>query len=522
MPNDLHAPRGRLVLLIVLSLTLSITPPLFAQFEAPVSRPLDVTWPLDYVTHDFDQDGSSDLAVAAATGTGSRVNILVGDPQGQLKIEYELRFDVGLAAITAADINGDTIPDLIVTLAKTAEQPDSYCGTSGNNAIFVGDVFEGLPEFRFAGCISGASVQAFDANDDGFDDLLVDTRVLLGDGAGAFTETAVLSTDPPLQLGDGNGDGIADIFTTWGETYCGAGDGTFARCLLTAMAHGAVTDMNGDGLSDTVDAVATSFMQIPYTVVLFDFCGGGRTFYKVRGSGRGSGRYRPWRPTPGVRCRGTTTRYRTEIRTTAVQVVLNNGDGTTSTLLGPDVTGVIQSLIATDLDNDGTEDVLASLDDGHTVALFYGNGDGTLVGPDILDVPHGSQDLIVDDWNGDGYADIAWFDLPLETDHTLQVMFQVPPADASTSPPPEEPVPADQPTTPTTSSGETIEVEGAITGVEADSIVVEDVIVRYTDATTIKFEDGFGLSFAIGQPTQVKGTAHTDGSITAIKIQIGG
>lgn len=160
------------------------------------------------------------------------------------------------------------------------------------------------------------------------------------------------------------------------------------------------------------------------------------------------------------------------------------------------------------------------------MAVLRGAGEGRLEGPEMLDAPHGTEPVFLDDWNGDGYADLAWFDMPPETDHTLQVMFQIPPAGATTDTPPAtdqaatDPPPA--PTPDTGSTGQSIDIERAVTAVGMGYINIDAVTTRYTGETDIKFEDDAGPGFVVGQPAQAKGTENDGGSVPATKTQIGG
>ncbi|MCB1772027.1 MAG: VCBS repeat-containing protein [Gammaproteobacteria bacterium] len=410
-------------LLIVMALSLAASLPAQAAFNPAVAKKLDVDVPLDYLSADLNDDGASDLVVAGDTASGSRLNILIGDSVGELKIEHEELFTAPFGSVTLGDVNNDGTPDLLVHLAKSPGQSDSVCGTSGDNVVLLGSVFEGLPQYTLGSCFDGDYVQAFDANADGNDDLLVDSRVLLSNADGTFTQSQDFGTTTELQISDVNGDGIPDVYVDAMQAFCGNGDGTFLACDSINSVIGGLLDMNGDDASDVVTAIPTAYVQQAYTVTLFNFCGGGRTFYKS-GSGRGSGRYRPWRPASGVACRGTATRYRDIVTRTAIEVTLNLGQGVTSTLVSQDVDGIIQSIHVQDINGDGVMDVLASLG-GTSLMLFRGKGDGSLGTPEPISSTHGGSALFMDDWNGDGLPDIGWFYVPPDTDPELQVMFQV-------------------------------------------------------------------------------------------------
>jgi|GEM_PF-6611063 len=80
----------------------------------------------------------------------------------------------------------------------------------------------------------------------------------------------------------------------------------------------------------------------------------------------------------------------------------------------------------------------------------------------------------------------------------------------SAPPPPAGPTP----------TGQVVELQGTISAVAVDSIVVNGTTVRWTASTIIKFNTST-QSFAIGQPIQLKGDEYSDGSVVAIKVEVG-
>ena len=92
-----------------------------------------------------------------------------------------------------------------------------------------------------------------DLNNDGYEDLIIGTRVFLSKGNGTYTElSASLSASPQL-LGDFNGDGKLDLIAG-NRMYLGRGDGTFrsagAISLLAGSIATAAADVNHDGKLD--------------------------------------------------------------------------------------------------------------------------------------------------------------------------------------------------------------------------------------------------------------------------------
>jgi len=80
--------------------------------------------------------------------------------------------------------------------------------------------------------------------------------------------------------------------------------------------------------------------------------------------------------------------------------------------------------------------------------------------------------------------------------------------------------PAPPPPAGPTPTGQVVELQGTISAVAVDSIVVNGTTVRWTASTIIKFNTST-QSFAIGQPIQLKGDEYSDGSVVATKVEVG-
>ncbi|MCP4275758.1 MAG: hypothetical protein GY779_05330, partial [Gammaproteobacteria bacterium] len=66
-----------------------------------------------------------------------------------------------------------------------------------------------------------------------------------------------------------------------------------------------------------------------------------------------------------------------------------------------------------------------------------------------------------------------------------------------------------------------VELDGTIQEVGTSYISVSGVKVWYTTSTVIKFEDGNGTTFQVGQQVELKASQNNDGSATAKKSQVG-
>ncbi len=311
--------------------------------------------------------GTATVVIAATDGanrdtTSFTVTVIdAGDAPGEAPFAPPfLHVGAGLTphTVTAADINKDGIPDLVLA-------------NLGSNTLSILPGRGGL-EFDMRTNLTTSTrphtVIPRDLNGDGNLDLAVSQigansfAVFLGRGDGTFGPR----TDFPLQgspvfigIGDFNEDGKPDVVAsnqTLGslEISIGAGDGTFGATTsypTGANAHGVViADFNGDGHADV--AVAG---------------------YTVGGN---------------------------------VSVLLGRGDGTFQTKRDFS-TSFPHTLAAGDLDQDGDADLVVSNFDTGRITIALGNGDGTFA--TLPEIPTGknAHASAVGDVNGDGRADIV-------------------------------------------------------------------------------------------------------------------
>ncbi len=246
------------------------------------------------------------------------------------------------AGVIFADLNGDGNPDMIV--ADTGSQTDL-----GGAVVFLGSpsgTFQAPATYTAHG--APAAIAAADFNHDGNVDLAVanhstgDVTVLLGRGDGTFLQPrtyAALTNASSVAAADLNRDGKLDLAVVGSGgsivALLGNGDGTFQAPTRAFPAAGPMTnfvalgDFNADGIPDA--AVA---------------------------SGQAS----------------------------AVAILLGNGDGSFGAPASYPVAAQPSSLIVTDINGDGSLDILAAtgtpylIAGGHAdgqVSVLLGNGDGS-------------------------------------------------------------------------------------------------------------------------------------------------
>ncbi len=147
---------------------------------------------------DFNRDGRTD--VATANNLGQSVSVLLGNGDGTFQAPVNYALGEGPRILTAVDLNGDTLADLVVAT------PSAVFVLQGN-----GDgTFQG-PALHSSG--SGLSALAVaDFNQDGTPDVArvssqLNSVTVLG------AAYAVGSTPGAVAVGDFNGDGLPDLVT---------------------------------------------------------------------------------------------------------------------------------------------------------------------------------------------------------------------------------------------------------------------------------------------------------------------
>jgi uncharacterized protein (TIGR03437 family) len=249
------------------------------------------SFPTAVVLADFNGDHRLDAAVANSgdpnnpADTGS-VSILFGNGDGSF--QAPVNYSVGTLrplSLTAADLNGDGVPDLAVATGS----PSFTNLVPGAVTILLNN---GKGSFTSAATIPAGpsagqklALASGDLNGDNFNDLAIldynpstftnHVAIYFNNHSGGFTAgPAFASTQPEmltfLALTDFNGDGNLDLILSGGAyaTYAlGNGDGTFQAEQNLFFAGSApdavaVTDINGDHRPDLVFADSPGFATV--------------------------------------------------------------------------------------------------------------------------------------------------------------------------------------------------------------------------------------------------------------------
>lgn len=302
-------------------------------------------------------DGSfENVRFQAGYGLNGGIALSIGDAlavriaDGGYLLEQTIA-DSALAAIVAADFNGDGASDFAVSRGSAAIEMRVYLN-DGTGSSFT------QQSFGHASPNSG-DIHAADFDADGDLDLMTvedyngTVTYFSNDGSGGFSleyQGATVGAPTSAAVGDFNGDGNLDFATAVGGSLglvAGNGDGTF-QAPVTTVIPGAQpwissADFDNDGVTELVLASST-----------------GIRIYA--GSPSGSFTELAFYGVPGSRIR----------------------------------TG--------DVNGDGLADVAYA--SGSNVSIQLGNGDGTLGSPATYAVSGSINDLRLSDLNGDGRADV--------------------------------------------------------------------------------------------------------------------
>jgi hypothetical protein len=337
-----------------------------------------------------------------------------------------------------ADVNGDSIPDLVVANSSSSNSP------GGTVSVLLGNGNGSFqPQRAFDVGNYPQSVVVADINGDGRPDLVTantfdDTvTVLLGTSQDLFQGQggASFRTQGPFPVGkepssvvaaDINKDGIPDLITAnqsdnTVSVLLGNGDGTFKPQVSFPVGAEpyavAVADLDGDG---SLDLVVANYQDGTISVLL----------------GNGNGTFRNLDPVPvgngpyaigiaDVNGDGTLDLVVPNYLDDTVRVLLGNGDGT---FQDPDPFPVGSGPCAVqvaDVNRDHKPDLLvANKKDGTVSVLLNKTRDGaaklTFADPRTVLVGKMPEDLAVVDLNGDGLLDLITANAADDTVSVLQ------------------------------------------------------------------------------------------------------
>lgn len=341
--------------------------------------------PLDMVSGDFNGDGAADLATINAT----HLSLLLGNGDGTFGSAQHSSAGSGLRGLAAADLNGDSRVDLIITRNGT----EGFVRVLLNDGADAGGnvAFQAPRDFSTGGNTMPGAIAVGDLNGDGKLDVAAvqaggsNVTVLLGSGDGNLQgggQFALGGSDPgAIALGDLNGDNKLDLVTS-----------------NRASSNVSVLLNNGNDVAGNVifqGARNTSLYGFADGVAVGDFDANGKLDLAATSSVPYYGYYGGYYGAAGY-----------------VNVLLGNGDGT---FAAAQTTWANNSRLgevaAADFNGDGKLDVATP--DGFVQPMrvdptvLLGRGDGTFDSPYHFDGGYGPIALVATDLSGDTAPDVS-------------------------------------------------------------------------------------------------------------------
>jgi hypothetical protein len=411
---------------------------------------------------DFNGDGKIDVVVPSVAQ--KLVTVMLGNGDGTFLAGSAFSTVYEPHTILAGRFNGDQHLDLVVAMTL-----------SSNRFVYV---YFGDGTGHFSGGLATNITQSLlhyppvDLNGDNKTDLIGESRVFLGDGAGGFTTMPTTAIGTDVVVDDFNHDGKRDLASVSGSSYnevvwvsLGNGDGTFQSTVSYRAGHAYqsmdVSDLNGDGHADLLVSGSTGSSTVgvllgkgdgtfhpvelwlsnasPFMILADDFDRDGKVDFVtaideelralsfVRGNGDGTfATYRAFRPGTYV-WYGVPTDMNGDGKQDVVAlqehegqpwdlaVLLNDGSGKLAApILSPSGAGgqYGPALAIGDLNNDSESDavVVESSYAGSVYRALLGNGDGTFAAPVVFSIPATGR-IKLGHFNGDSNLDLYVDDL---------------------------------------------------------------------------------------------------------------
>jgi hypothetical protein len=321
-----------------------------------------------------------------------------------------------------ADVNGDARPDLVV--------PTSTYSLSGGTAEILVLINNGDGSFSAGVPYTVAHdpvVAVGDVDGDAKPDIVVTeasagtATVLLNGGTGTFTAQtplAIAGAPTGISLGDVNGDGKADVYWVVGATFnaaYGDGHGSFATTPVSTTFTGATTvinaDLNGDTTVDAVFAFGTPTVDVTIntgTGTLFP-----STSYIAMAAVTGLS-FADWNRDGKLDILAAGSPY---------TVLLNGGAGTFQTQLA--LASPPAFTAAADVNGDGKLDLvgLAASGSSEAIDVWLNDGNDTFTTLVAAGVAQYGVEVGVGDLNGDGFLDLVALSQPASHTGTLSVVL---------------------------------------------------------------------------------------------------
>jgi len=335
------------------------------SFARAITFPTDVGYPISIAAGDLNRDGFPDLAVVSSDGGGAYpfVSYALGNGDGTFR-----QWQIGPATtapgcVLLADVTGNRKLDALTTDAISSDMDIAFGNGKGG--------FSSNEDIKNVGPIYLAVA---DVNHDGIPDVVGSgggpdsVFVMLGQGNKKFSQPMTFpsggNSPSGVAVGDLNHDGIPDM------VVANSGD------LFGKLENLSV--LLGRGKGKLGQPQTYNAGPNPVAVVLGDFNGDGNLDAAVSNN-------------------------------IGVDVLLGKGDGTFAAAANYPTGGVPTWIVAADFNGDGILDLAVSTlsNSSDYVAVLLGKGDGTFQRPRKFGVGLIPWQLVVADFNHDGWPDIA-------------------------------------------------------------------------------------------------------------------
>jgi hypothetical protein len=209
----------------------------------------------DVVAADVNRDGLPDIV--ALNYNSSDVSVLLG--RGDGTFEPQRRFDAGTVpfGLAVGDVDGDKIPDLVIVESTVLKVTVSFLKGRGDGTFRPRKVVD---EIASSASLDSAGVRIADVDGDHIPDLVISPSftvdhaifVLHGNGDGTFSQLPnIASFGPGLEVADVNGDGRLDVIgAEWANNSVavalGNPDGTFRTADEFSSGQGPLAVVAGD------------------------------------------------------------------------------------------------------------------------------------------------------------------------------------------------------------------------------------------------------------------------------------
>ena len=396
-----------------------------------LARTIDVgASPFAVAVGDFDNDGTTDLAVTHATPEPSSLNtitILLGNGDGTFRDVGDVQVGNNPRAIAVGDFLGNGKLDIVT--ANTSSNTVSVLLGNGDGTfqpaenLAVGPNPDSIAVGNFNGKLGIVVADEGDAQGNGGG-----VSILLGNGDGTFQPAVNLGLGDAgsrpaaraVAVADLTGSGILDIVTANDSdnggtvsVFLGNGDGTFQNASTFPVVSAqfsnplslAVGDLHGNGRPDLVVGNVTFGSGRGNLDQLFLLAGNGNGTFQAPVA-LDAGMLPVALATGHFTSDGNLDLAAVNAGGGDVSILLGNGNGTFNTAPEFAVGSGASSVAEGDFTGSGILDLVTANTNDNTISVLLGNGDGTFQAPVTYAVGQGPTFVAVADLTGNGIQDI--------------------------------------------------------------------------------------------------------------------